>query len=114
MYLVRKDLKEWNGVLDSMEVRRDQDPSEEVVQLPPVCGVLVDLGRGEAFGDSRMFSILHIRYLATHIRRQSIQGEVWGEVEQKCRRKSWRVRWVSLDLDYASLLSCLVVFLMDV
>ena len=43
-------LKEWHGVLDAMEVGWDMEPSAEAVPLPPVHGVLVDLGREEDFG----------------------------------------------------------------
>ena len=65
-------MKEWHGVLDAMEVEWDLEPSAESVPLPPGCGVLVDLGRGEVFGDRRVCSIVRSRCLAVHGRRHSL------------------------------------------
>ena len=112
-YLVRKYFKEWHGVLDAVEVRCDFDPSSGAVSLMPGCGVLVDLGKGEAFGDSRMCRIICRLHLASHIRRQSLDGKGWGKVERKCSRKSWMVRWVSLEAASASLLLSPVIRFKD-
>ena len=58
VYLVSKDLKKWYEVLDATEDGWYLKPSAEALLLTPGRGVLVDIGRGEAFGDSRMCIIL--------------------------------------------------------
>ena len=74
VYLVSKDLEERHEVLDAVEVGWDLNPSTEAVPLPPGCGFLVGLGIGEAFGDSRMCSIVCSRRFAADGRRHILQG----------------------------------------
>ena len=63
-YLVNKYLEERRGVLDAVEVGWYLEPAAEDVPVVPGCGVLVDLGRGEALGFSRMSSIVCSRRFA--------------------------------------------------
>ena len=78
------------------------DPAAEAVPLPPGCGVFVELGRGEAFGDSRVCSIVCSRRFAADGRRHILPGKGWGKIERKCLRKSWTGRWVSRNAAFAS------------
>ena len=104
-YLVRKVLKEWHRILDTMEIGWNLKPSTEAVPLDPGCGVLVDFGIVEDFGDSCMCSIVHSRCLTAHVSRHIIHGDGWGKVEQNFWRKSWTVSWVSLEVKSSSFLS---------
>ena len=102
-------MKEWHGFLDAVEVGWDLDPLVESVPLTAGCGVLVDLGRGEIFGDRHVCSIVQSRFLAAHGRRHSLQEESWGKKKRKCSRKLWKVRRMSLEAASASVLSSPVI-----
>ena len=110
---MRKYLGERHGVLDAVEVQWDLEPVSEAVPLLPGCGVLVELGIGEAFGDSCMCSIVCSRHFAADGRRNILQGEGWGKVEWKCLRKSRTGRWVSRDVASDSWLLSPVIRLKD-
>ena len=67
-------MEERRGVLDVVDVGWDMEPSTEAVPFPPDGGVLVELGRGEAFGDSRVYIIVCSPLFAADNRRHIIQG----------------------------------------
>ena len=92
-----------------MEVGWYLETSAEAVPLFPGCGVLVDLGIVDSFGDKCVRSIVHSHRLTVHKRRHSLQGEGWGDVDQKCSSKLWMVRWMILEAASSSFLSIPVI-----
>ena len=95
-------MEERRGVLDVVDVGWDMEPSTEAVPFPPDGGVLVELGRGEAFGDSRVCSIVYSRRFTADDRSHILHGKGWGEVERKFLIKLRTGRWVSCDAASAS------------
>ena len=102
-YLASEYLEEWNGVLDATEVGWDLDPP------PPDCGVLVDLGRGNTFGDIRVCSMVRSCRLATDCRMHILQGKGWSKDERKYLKMSRTGRWVSQEAAFAAWLTIPVI-----